>query len=117
MRVVLERLEDRPLGLGERARAGGGGLGERAAEGLDEEVVGLLVERERARLAGRADDAAGGAGEAGEVLALAAGGAGGELGREAGGEQQLEAEGERVGAAGLRRARASSSASSLASRW
>ena len=62
--------------------------------------MGGLVEREGARLAGRADDAAGGAGEAGEVLALAAGRAGGELWGEARGEQQLEAEGERVGAAG-----------------
>ena len=34
------------------------------------------------------------------MLALAAGGAAGELRREAGGEQQLQAEGERVGAAG-----------------
>ena len=57
------------------------------------------LERERARLAGAADDAARRAGEADEVLALAAGGAAGELRREAGGQQQLEAEGERVGAA------------------
>ena len=63
------------------ARGGRGrGLGERAAERLDEEVVGRLVEPERARLAGGADDAAGGAGEAREVLALAAGGAGARAG-------------------------------------
>ena len=62
--------------------------------------VRVLVERERAGLAGAADDAAGRAGEADEVLALAAGGAAGELRREAGREQQLQAEGERVRAAG-----------------
>ena len=101
-----------------RARAAGRRAPRRAGgRGRDQEVVRLLVERERARLAGGADHAAGGAGEADEVLALAAGRAGGELGREAGGEQQLEAEGERVGAAGAAPGRASSSASSLASRW
>ena len=31
--VVLERLEDRPLRLGERARAGAGCLGQRPREG------------------------------------------------------------------------------------
>ena len=77
-----------------------GALGQGAAERGDHERVGLLVEREGAGLAGGADHAAGGAGEADEVVALAAGGAAGELRREAGGEQQLEAEGERVGAAG-----------------
>ena len=100
VRVVLNGLIYGAFGLGERALGGVGGLRERTAERGDEEVVGGLVEPERARLAGRADDAAGGAGEAGEVLALAAGRAGGELGREAGGEEELDAEGERVGAAG-----------------
>ena len=96
--MVLERLEDRPLGLRERARRRVRRLGQRAAERADEEVVRLLAERERARLAGRADDAARRAGEADQVLALAAARAGGELRREAGGQQQLEPERERVGA-------------------
>ena len=100
--MVLQRLEDRPLGLRQRARRSVGRLGQRAAERGDEEVVRVLAEREGARLAGRADDAARGAGEADEVLALAAARAGGELRREAGGQQQLEPERERVGA---RRAR------------
>ena len=97
--MVLERLEDRPLGLGERSRFGVGRLGEWPAERGDEEVVGALVEPERARFARAAHDAAGGAREAGQVLALPARRAGGELGREARRQQQLEAEGERVGAA------------------
>ena len=42
-----------------------------------------------------ADDAAGGAREAGQVLGLPAARAGGQLGREAGRQRQLEAEGER----------------------
>ena len=58
VRVVLERLEDRALGLRERARRRVRRLGQRPAERLDHEVVRLLVERERARLARRADDAA-----------------------------------------------------------
>ena len=48
-----------------------------------------------ARFAADADDAAGGAGEAAQVLGLAAVRAGGELGREAGRQRQLEPEGER----------------------
>src|SRR4051794_13015769 len=100
---MLDRRVDRPLRLGERPRLRRRRLGERTPEGRDEEVVGALLEPERARLAGGADDAAGGAGEADQMLALAAGGAGRELGREAGCEQQLEAEGERVGAAGALR--------------
>ena len=114
--VVLERLGDRPLGLRERARRGVGGLGQRAAEGGDHEGVGLLLEREGGGLAGAADDAAGGAGEADEVVALAAGRAAGQVRGEAGGQQELQAEGEGVGAAGASGSR-SSSASSLASRW
>ena len=69
VRVVLERLQDRPLRLRERARRRVRRVGQRASERADEEVVRLLAERERARLAGRADDAARGAREAGEVLA------------------------------------------------
>src|SRR5829696_9834987 len=102
VRMVLERLEDRPLGLGQRARRGVRRVGEREPKRADEEVVRLLAERERARLARRADDAAGGAGEADEVLGLPAARAGGQLWREAGREQQLEPERERVRA---RRAR------------
>ena len=99
--MVLDGGVDRALCLGERALGGLGRVSEWTAEGGDEEVVGRLVEPERARLAGAADHAAGGAGEALEVLALATARAGGELGREAGRQQQLEAEGERVGAARL----------------
>ena len=58
MRVVLERGEDRPLGLRERRRRRLRRLGQRAAERADEEVVRVLPERERARLARRAHDAA-----------------------------------------------------------
>src|SRR3954471_12319890 len=103
VRVVLERLEDRPLRLGERARLGFGRLRERPAERGDHERVRVLVERERVRLAGAADDAAGGPREAHDVLAIAARGAAGELWREAGGQQQLEPERERVRAAGALR--------------
>ena len=100
VRVVLGRLADRALGLSERARARVRRLRQRAAERGDEERVRLLVERERRRLAGAADDPAGGAGEAAEVLGLAAGGARRELRREAAGDEQLEAEGELVRGAG-----------------
>ena len=75
-------------------------LGQRAAERGDEEVVALLREREGAGLAGAADDAARRAGEADQVLGVAARGAGGQVRREAGGEQELEPERERVGARG-----------------
>src|SRR3954447_6862276 len=97
MRVVLGRLGDRALGLAQRARLGGGRLGQRAGQGLGQEDVGRLVEPERAGLAPAAHDAAGGAAEADEVLALAARGAGRQLRREAGGDQELEPEGELVG--------------------
>ena len=63
---------------------------------LHEEAVRLGAERERARLAAGADHAAGARREAAEVLGLAAGGAAGQLGREAGCEQELQAEGERL---------------------
>src|SRR4051812_29226647 len=90
--VVLEGFKDRPLGLGERARLGVRRLGERAAERAHQEVDRPLVERERARLAGAADDAAGGSGEADEMLLLAARRARGQVRREASREQQLEPE-------------------------
>src|SRR3712207_2135236 len=47
VRVMRERLQDRPLGLLERARRGVWGIGQGAPEGGDEEVVRLLLERER----------------------------------------------------------------------
>ena len=78
-------------------------VGQRPADGVDQEGVRLLVQRERARLAGAAHHAAGGAREAAEVLALAARRARGQLRRQAGGEQELEAEGELVGVPGARR--------------
>jgi glutaredoxin 3 len=98
--VVLERVDDRPLGLGQRTRRGVRSVGQWGAEGGDHERVGVFVQSECARFAGAADHAAGGSGEADEVLALAAACAAGELGCEAGGQQQFQAEGERVGAAG-----------------
>ena len=64
-------------------------------------------QRERAGLAGAADDAPGGAREADEVLALAAARARPELRREARGVQQLQAELQRGGAPGRRRSRRS----------
>ena len=72
-------------------------------QGGDEELVRLARERERARLAAGADDAARARRERREVLTLAARRAGRQLGREARGEQQLEPEGERVRACGRRR--------------
>src|SRR3954447_9470353 len=97
--VVLQRLEDRPLGLRERARLGVRRLGQRARERGHEEVDGVLVERERARLARGAHDAARRAREADEVLLLAARSARRQVRRETRREQQLEAERERVRAA------------------
>jgi hypothetical protein len=65
--------------------------------------VRLLVEPERAGLTAGAHDAPGGAREADEVVVLAAVRACGQLGGEAGGQQELQAEGERVAAGGKRR--------------
>jgi hypothetical protein len=94
MRVVLGRLPDRPLRLAQRPWARLRRLGEWAPQRGHQERVRLFREREGRRLAGAADDAAGLAREAAEVVDLAAGGAGGELRREAARDQQLEAEGE-----------------------
>ncbi len=94
--VVLDRLGDRALGLAQRPLGGVGRGGERRAERAREELVRRLVEREARRLARAADDAAGRAREAREVVLRAAGRAGGELRREPGREQQLEAERELV---------------------
>ena len=99
VRVMLDRLGDRALGLAQRALGRVGRLGERRAERAGEERVRRLVEREAAGLARAADDAAGGAREARRGgRCVAARRARGELRREAGGEQQLEAERELVGA-------------------
>src|SRR3954470_24777213 len=73
VRVVLERVEDRPLRLRERALGRLPRVGQRAAERGDHERVAVLVERKRAALAAGADHSPRRAGEADEVLGLAAG--------------------------------------------
>ena len=90
-----------------------GRLGQCPSERLGHEHVGLLAQREGARLAGAAHDSPAGPGEADQVLARPAAGARAELGREAGGEQQLQAERERPASpvAPVDPARSSSSAS------
>src|SRR6476646_2755911 len=93
VRVVLERLPHGPLDLAQRPQLGLGSLAERLRQALDHEPMRLLAEREGTRFAAAADDSPGGAGEAGQVLGLAAAGAGGELGGEAGGQRQLQPEG------------------------
>src|SRR5690242_20773863 len=90
--VMLDRLGDRALGLAQRALGRVGRLGERGAERAGEEGVGGLVERKARGLARGADHAAGRAAEAAEVLVGPARRARREVRREAGGEQQLEAE-------------------------
>src|SRR3954462_8753688 len=82
VRVVLERLEDRPLRLGERARLGFGRLPERPGGGGGPGRGRALVECDRVRLARAADDAAGSPREADDVLAIAARRAAGEMRRE-----------------------------------
>ena len=84
MRVVLERLGDRPFDLAQGERLGDGSLGQWLGQRLDHEVVSLLGELEGAGFAAGADDSAGGPGEANQVLGLATAGAGGQLGGEAG---------------------------------
>ena len=54
VRVVLERLGDGPVGLGQGRLGRLRGLGQRFGKRCDQETVGLLAERERARLAGAA---------------------------------------------------------------
>ena len=93
MRVMLKRLTHRPLDLAQRPRLSLGRLAEGLGETLDHEPVRFLAEREGAGFAAAADDPAGGAGEADQVLGLAAVGAGGELGSEAGDQRQLQPEG------------------------
>src|SRR4051794_22876966 len=94
--MVLQRLRYGAVSLSERGRVGFGGVRQGRARGLDQEVVGAGAQGDRAGLAARADDAAGACREAADVLAVAAVRAAGELGGEAGREQQLEPERERV---------------------
>src|SRR6201999_151167 len=51
VRVVLQRLADRPVGLRQRRLRGARRLGKRARERVHEELVRLRPERERPRLA------------------------------------------------------------------
>jgi len=74
---------------------------QRLPQRIDEEPVGLFVEREGRRLARRADDAPGGGREALEVLRLPTRGAGGQLRHDPDREQQLHPEGEAVSGAGV----------------
>src|SRR4051812_10595258 len=97
VRVMFHGLPDRTIYLFERRFRGWRRLRERLGQRIDHEPMGLLAHRERTRLAAWADDSAGRRRERAEVLALAAGGAAGELGNEAGGQQQLQPEGERLG--------------------
>ena len=101
--MVFKGLGDGPLGLGERARRRVRGVGEGTAERGDHEGVSFFVEVKGAGLAGAADDAAGRAGEPHEVVLFAAGGAAGQVWGKPGGEQELQAEGERVRPAGAGR--------------
>ena len=94
VRVVLERLPDRALDQAQVALLRLGRLGERPGDRRDHEAVRVLGEREGARLAGGADDPARRPREAGQVVGLAAAGAGGQLGGEAGRQRQLQPEGE-----------------------
>ena len=99
---MFNGLVDRPLGLAQHAGVDGGRcVGQREAERLRHERVRRLAEGERPGLAGGAHDAARGAGEADEVLAVAALRAGGQLRRQAGGDEQLEPERELVGGRGV----------------
>ena len=88
--MVLERLVDRTLGLAQRACFGGRRVRQRAADGVDQEGVRVLSQREGARFAAMADHAAGGPREPAEMLALAARRARGQLRRQSRGEQELE---------------------------
>src|SRR5438270_2044192 len=100
--VVRGRVGDRPLDLTQRPLGGSGRLRQRSTQCPDQEVVGLLVEREGRRLAGLAYDPAGRRGEAAQTLARAAGSAAAELGDYARGQQQLEAKRQSVRGAGVR---------------
>src|SRR6478735_1653181 len=103
MRMMLQRFAHCPLDLPQVAQLRLRSLAQRLRQYLDHEPVRLLAERKRARFAAAADDPAGSAGETHQMLGLSTARAGGELGGEAGGQRQLEAEGE--GRLQLRRAR------------
>ena len=93
--VMLERLGDRPLGLAQGPIAGLRRPRQGAAQRLDHEPVRLRREPEPTPFAGAAYDPAGGAGEADQLIGLAAARARAELGGEAGGQRQLQPEGQR----------------------
>src|SRR5436305_3389304 len=92
--MVLERLAHGALYLTQSEWLGSGSFAERIRQSRNHEPVRFLAEREGTRFAAGADDTAGSAGEADQMLGLAAVCAGGELGREAGDERQLQPEGE-----------------------
>jgi hypothetical protein len=98
--VVCGGLGDRALGLAQRALRWLRGLREWPPERLDEELIGLLIERKGGRLAGAAHHSPGGGRKTAQVLDLAAGGARAELRDDPRGEQQLQPEREPVGRAG-----------------
>src|SRR5205807_9542410 len=93
--MMLERGRNRTLSLAERLLASVGGLGQRAGKRPGHEHEGLRAEREGSRLTGNAHHTPGGPRESNEVLALSARRTPTELGREASGVQELEAERER----------------------
>jgi len=95
--VVGGQLDHGPLGLAQGPGPGGRSLRQGSAERSDHEGVGVGPQREAAGLAGPAHHPARRRGEGLQVLGLPACGAGLELGRQAGGQQQLEPEGELVG--------------------
>jgi glutaredoxin 3 len=99
VRVVLHRLGQGAVGLLEGSLGRVRDLGERTCESVNQEAMRLLAQRKRAGLAAGAHDAARAGREGAEVLGLATGGAGGQLRRETGGQQQLQPERERLRAA------------------
>ena len=115
--VMLERFGDRAVRLAQRELARARHFGQRRAQRAGQKLVRLLRQREARRLAGSCTRRRPPMPEKPrQVVGLAARGARGELRREAGGKQQLEAKGELIGVRRVRRRRpvpASSSASSL----
>src|SRR5207247_10827902 len=104
VRVVLERLRDRAVGLPQGALRCTREVGQRATERLDEEGVGLRVQREGTRLATGADHSARARREGAQALALAARRARREPGCEPRRHEQLQAEGQGLSAGGGLRA-------------
>ena len=70
MRVVLDGLEDRALGLAQREVRRGGRLGQRRADRADHEVAGLLAQREARALARAAHGTARRAAERRQMLGV-----------------------------------------------